>query len=94
MVISIDVERGACDKASHDEGKSHVVILVAVANKPEVVIFLGGGDELLLNRYAIGGIAEDVESVPATTQGRVAIEPLVMDGTQSTVAAVDAGNNK
>lgn len=52
------------------------------------------GDEFLLNWNLIGWILEDFECSKASSQCGLPIEPLVMNGTQSTVTAIDLCSDK
>lgn len=100
MVIAAEIEGSANDEASHDEREGNMVVLLisvggrGLARKPEIVVFAGGGNELLLNGRTIGTVFKDLKSVQAAPQSRVAIEPLMMDSTQLTIAAVDLSNHE
>lgn len=100
MVVAVEIERSANDEAGHDEGEWNVAVLRVVVGVsgssgfPEVVVLFGSGGEFLLKWHAVGGILKNLQSIQATSQGGMAVQPLMMDGTQLAVVAVDFGNDE
>lgn len=84
MIVTVNIERSTGDQASHDERERDILILVMalLRRKPEIVVLLGSGNELLLDGQTVGRMFKNVENVQATSQGCVTVEPLVMNGTQ------------
>ena len=61
---------------------------------PESFIPTLSGDEFLLKWNLVGWILEDLECSKAPFQCGLPIEPLVMNGRQSTVTTIDLCNDK
>ena len=69
-----------------------VILLLCVG--PEGFIMTLSGDEFLLKWSLIGWILEDFECSKAPFECGLSIEPLVMNGTESTVTAIDLCSDK
>lgn len=97
MEVAVKIEGSSNDETGHDEREWDVAVLfgtVRVRSVPKVIVLFGGDGEFLLKWHPVGGILEDVERVPATSESGVTVQPLVMDSTQLTVTAIDSGNDK
>jgi len=71
-----------------------LLVVFLSGGSPKGVVMLRCSDKFLLDRHAIGSIPEDVENVKATPQRGVPVEPLVVDCTQTTIAAIDLGDHE
>ena len=71
-----------------------LLVILLLCGGPEGFIMTLSGDEFLLKWNPIGWILEDFECSKASFQGGLPIEPLVMNGTKSTVTAVDLCSDK
>ena len=71
-----------------------LVVVFLLCGGPEGFIMTLSGDEFLLKWYLIGWILEDLECSKASSQCGLPIEPLVMNGTQSTITAIDLCSDK
>ena len=71
-----------------------VLLVILLCVGPEGFIMTLSGDEFLLKRSLIGWILEDSECSKASFQGGLSIEPLVMNGTESTITAIDLCSDK
>ena len=71
-----------------------LLVILLLCGGPEGFILTLSGDEFLLKWNLIGRILEDFECSKASSQCGVPIEPLVMNGTQSTVTAIDLCGDK
>lgn len=71
-----------------------LVVIFLPYGGPEAFILTLSGDEFLLKWNSVGWFAEYLECSEASSQCGPAVEPLVMNGTQGTVTAIDFCNDK
>lgn len=96
VVITLGGIEGSTDnKASRDEGERDEGFQLGVGGLlPESVVILAGRYEFLFNRQAVARILEDLQKTKTPLHGGEAIEPLVMDSREATVAAPNLGNHE